>query len=73
MLTAYADEITLPPASRVEPEEKGPEFPRVTLVRNVYNEVDAIVFGPEQVAPQPVYAPVAPTTGYYFSRPSLWR
>ena len=66
MTITYAQEITLPPAvaTRSNQQEDTETFPKVVLVRNITNEIDAILFCPQETvleqAPAPQQPPVQP-------------
>ena len=47
-------------------------FPRAMVVRNVYNELDAIVFNPEAAAEQRPAFTAATSMGFQFRSP-YWR
>ena len=66
MTITYAQEITLPPAAATSPtqQEDTETFPKVVLVRNITNEIDAILFCPQETVleqqPAPQQAAVQP-------------
>jgi len=68
MTITYAQEITLPPAAATRPGQQEDKdtgtFPKVVLVRNITNEIDAILFVPQETvleqAPAPQQPPVQP-------------
>ena len=62
MTITYAQEITLPPATATSPvqQEDAETFPKVVLVRNLYNEIDAILFCPQETVLEQPPAPEQP-------------